>query len=128
MNQSADSTAFPPPVNPSVVRQRKSGALDRPTQFSQPPKHDPQWAEAKQVCRLNMEDIRMAKALGMSPKSLMKNNPSPTQRWKLPVKDWIHELYAKRFGHQAPLRLSPKPPPKPAVPVETEAFDDSVPF
>src|SRR5204863_8865108 len=45
-----------------------------------------------------MEDIRMAKALGMSPKTLMKNNPSPSQRWKLPVKEWIRELYEKRFG------------------------------
>jgi hypothetical protein len=23
------------------------------------PKHDPQWAKAKNVCRLNLEDIRM---------------------------------------------------------------------
>jgi hypothetical protein len=35
--------------------------------------HDPQWAKAKQVCRLNMEEIRMAKELGLTPKSLMKN-------------------------------------------------------
>ena len=45
--------------------------------MSKPPKHDPLWAKAKQVCRLNLEDIAMAKALGMKPKSLMKNQPSP---------------------------------------------------
>src|SRR5688572_26203677 len=61
---------------------------------------DPQWAKAKKVCRLNMEDIRMAKALGFSPKSLMKNNPSPTQKWKLPVREWIRELYAERFDRK----------------------------
>ena len=66
----------------------------------QTPKYDPQWAKAKNVCRLNVEDIRMAKALGMSPRGLMKNNPSPTQRWKLPVKYWIRELYEKRFGRE----------------------------
>src|SRR3974390_1284089 len=58
--------------------------------------HDPQWAKTKTVCRLNMEDIRMAKELGLSPQSLRKNRPSPSQSWKLPVKEWIHELYEKR--------------------------------
>ena len=64
------------------------------------PKHDPQWAKAKNVCRLNMEDIRMAKELDISPVSLVKNKPSPSQPWKQPVKDWIHELYEKRFGRK----------------------------
>jgi hypothetical protein len=58
--------------------------------------HDPVWAKAKALCRLNMEDIRMAKELGMSPRSLMKNVPSPTQPWKASVKFWIRGLYAKR--------------------------------
>jgi len=64
------------------------------------PKHDPQWAKTKDVCRLNMEDIRMAKELGLSPQGLRKNRPSPSQPWKLPVKEWIHELYEKRFGRK----------------------------
>lgn len=63
-------------------------------------KRDLQWAKAKHVCRLNMEDIRMAKELGMSPRGLIKNRPSPSQPWKLPVKEWIHELYEKRFGRR----------------------------
>lgn len=63
-------------------------------------KFDPQWAKAKSVCRLNMEEIRMAKVLGLSPKSLMKNVPSPNERWKLPVKQWIRELHEKRFGRK----------------------------
>ena len=61
-------------------------------------KFNSQWAETKKVCRLNMEDIRMAKELGMSPQSLKKNQPSESQRWKQPVKDWIHGVYEKRFG------------------------------
>ena len=61
-------------------------------------KHDLQWAKAKYVCRLNTEDIRMAKELGLSPQSLTKNKRSPSEFWKLPVKDWIGELYEKRFG------------------------------
>ncbi|QKY71694.1 hypothetical protein Len3610_11295 [Lentibacillus sp. CBA3610] len=56
------------------------------------------WAEAKKRCRLNQADIQMAKELGMKPKSLIKNIPSPKQQWKAPVKVWIRELYAEKFG------------------------------
>lgn len=56
------------------------------------------WAEAKKRCRLNQADIQMAKELGMTPKSLLKNIPSPNQQWKAPVKLWIRELYDKKFG------------------------------
>jgi hypothetical protein len=75
-----------------------------------------------------MEDIAMAKALGMSPKSLMKNQPSPQQRWKLPVKLWIRELYEKRFGHGASPTAGPRPTAQAAVPVESGVSDDNVPF
>jgi hypothetical protein len=61
-------------------------------------KQDRQWAEAKRCCRLNREDIRMARELGLNPRSLIKNIPSPQQQWKLPVKQWIHELYEKKTG------------------------------
>jgi hypothetical protein len=60
------------------------------------PGYDPDWARAKQLCRLNMEDIRMAKELGLNPRKLVKNRPNPHELWKAPIKDWIHELYRKR--------------------------------
>jgi hypothetical protein len=81
-------------------------------------KHDSEWAEAKNLCRLNVEDIRMAKELGMSPRGLRKNIPSPSQRWKLPVKDWIRELYEKRFGRK-------QPAPEPMKPVEACRQEDN---
>lgn len=59
-------------------------------------KYDPEWARAKRLCRLNQEDIRMAKELGLSPRSLMKNIPSKDQQWKASVKNWIRDLYEKR--------------------------------
>ena len=96
--------------------------------MSKPVKHDPQWAKAKKVCRLNMEDIRMAKEIGMSPKSLMKNNPSPAQRWKLPVKNWIRELHEKRFGRRAAAHPEMPQPSKPVTAFQTEPLDDDVPF
>ena len=41
----------------------------------------------------------MARELGLNPRSLIKNIPSPDQQWKLPVKQWIHELYEKKTGN-----------------------------
>jgi hypothetical protein len=56
------------------------------------------WAEAKKRCRLNASDIRMATELGMTPKSLIKNIPSKSQQWKMPVKDWVRDLFSEKFG------------------------------
>jgi len=36
-------------------------------------KKDNLWAEAKKRCRLNNEDIRIVKELGLNPRSLIKN-------------------------------------------------------
>lgn len=58
-------------------------------------KRDTQWAEAKRLCRLNVETMRMAKELGMDPRSLIKNRPSPSQQWKAPVHVWIRDLYER---------------------------------
>ena len=59
-------------------------------------KKDKLWAEAKRRCRLNAEDVRMAKEMGLNPRSLIKNIPSKAEQWKLPVKDWIRQMYQKR--------------------------------
>ncbi len=57
---------------------------------------DKDWANAKWVCRLSDDEVRMAKELGFKPWSLTKSIPSPHQRWKLPVSDWIRAEWAKR--------------------------------
>ncbi len=54
------------------------------------------WNEAKKKCRLNNEDIRIAKEMGLNPKSLIKNIPNKNEQWKAPVKVWIHEMYEER--------------------------------
>jgi len=54
------------------------------------------WQEAKKKCRLNNEDIALAKRLGLNPRSLIKNIPSKSEPWKSPVKDWLHEIDEKR--------------------------------
>lgn len=58
-------------------------------------KRDALWAEAKRRCRLNQEDIRMAKEMGLNPRSLIKNIPAKSEPWKEPVKGWIHEIHHK---------------------------------
>lgn len=56
-------------------------------------KREAEWAKAKRVCRLNAETLRMAKELGLSPRSLMRNIPSKSQPWKAPVHVWIQDMY-----------------------------------
>jgi hypothetical protein len=65
------------------------------------------WAEAKRLCHLDEDDIRMAKELGFKPATLIKNIPSPSQRWKAPVKVWIRERYEQNFGAR---KAAPVPP------------------
>jgi hypothetical protein len=61
--------------------------------------HDEEaWTNAKKICRLTARQVEMARALGMNPKKLPGLRPSPQQRWKLPVGEFIEECYWKRFG------------------------------
>ena len=57
---------------------------------------DKLWKEAKLRCRLNEDDIRIAKEMGLNPKSLIKNIPSKQQQWKLPVKEWLRDMWDDR--------------------------------
>ena len=56
------------------------------------------WAEAKKRCRLNAEDIRMAKELGMTPRILIRNIPDKNSQWKAPVKYWVRGLYEDKMA------------------------------
>lgn len=73
-----------------------------------PQKRDELWQDAKRRCRLSAEAVRMAREMGLNPLSLIKNIPSPTQRWKAPVEVWVREMYEDR--HRA------KPTPRSAAP------------
>ena len=52
--------------------------------------NDQLWQEAKKRSRLDDKDM------GLNPRSLIKNIPSKSEPWKAPVKDWLHEIEAKR--------------------------------
>lgn len=42
------------------------------------------WQDAKKKCRLNNEDIALAKRLGLNPRSLVKTFPAKVSRGKRP--------------------------------------------
>jgi len=75
------------------------------------------WTEAQRRCRLSDEGLRMAKELGLSPRSLIKNIPSPKEQWKAPVEDWVRAIYEKR--QKAAARRPSSPPAAKHVNEET---------
>lgn len=60
--------------------------------------HDEAWTNAKKICWLTARQVEMACALGMNPRKLLRLRPSPQERWKLPVGEFIEQRYWKRFG------------------------------
>jgi hypothetical protein len=93
------------------------------------PKHDAQWAEAKRLCRLSVEDVRKAKEMGLNPRKLVKNRPNPSEPWKQPIHIWIRELYEKRQEKQARKKAKQSESPEaekvalPVVPVPPSGND-----
>jgi hypothetical protein len=71
----------------------EAGLIAPPAKKKKKAQHDPEWAMAKRLCRLNTDDVRKAKEMGLNPRKLVKNIPSPSEPWKLPVSIWIRELY-----------------------------------
>ncbi len=56
------------------------------------------WPEAIRQCQLNTDDVEKAKKLGFQPHKLISSIPKRRQPWKLPVNEWVRELYCERFG------------------------------
>ncbi|MDR1110899.1 MAG: hypothetical protein LBP92_09475 [Deltaproteobacteria bacterium] len=63
------------------------------------------WQEAKRKCRLNEDDLALARRLGLNPRNLIKNIPSRSEPWKAPVKAWLREIDARRREKSARKRL-----------------------
>ena len=58
-------------------------------------KREEEWKEVKKKCRVGDETIRMAKELGINPRTMIKNIPNKAEKWKAPVDVWIREMYDK---------------------------------
>lgn len=58
-------------------------------------KREDEWKEVKKRCKVGDETVRMAKELGINPRTMIKNIPSKAEKWKAPVDVWIREMYDK---------------------------------
>src|SRR6266542_4093401 len=60
------------------------------------------WIDARKKFRLSHAQIQMARELGMNPKKFGSLNNADQEPWKLPLAEFIEELYQKRFGKTGP--------------------------
>lgn len=60
------------------------------------------WIEARKRHRLSHAQVQMARELGMNPKKLGKLDNHKQELWKLPLPEFIEELYYKRFRKERP--------------------------
>ena len=61
------------------------------------------WIDARKRHHLSHVQVQMARELGMSPATLGKLDNHKQEPWKLPLPQFIEELYFKRFGRTAPV-------------------------
>lgn len=60
------------------------------------------WIEARKRHHLSHAQVQMARELGMNPAKLGKIDNHKQEPWKLPLPQFIEELYCKRFGKTFP--------------------------
>ncbi len=66
-----------------------------------PEKYQP-WIEARKRFQLSNAHIQMARELGLNPKKLGGLANTKQEPWKLPLPDYIEELYFKHFKRIRP--------------------------
>ncbi len=64
------------------------------------------WIEARKKYRLSHVQIQMARELGLNPKKFGSLSNTKQQPWKLPLPEFIEEMYYKRFKKRAPDNVS----------------------
>ncbi|MFK5948672.1 MAG: hypothetical protein QM500_07885 [Methylococcales bacterium] len=62
------------------------------------------WIEARKKYRLSHTQIQMARELGLNPKKFGSLG-NTKQQWKLPLPEFIEEIYFKHFKKRAPERV-----------------------
>jgi hypothetical protein len=110
-NDRGDNAAFNPGVRCRIddVQARKIvGRLPRgkmiawPRKTKKPSQKMEAWIEARKRHHLSHAQVHMARELGMNPAKLGKIDNHEQEPWKLPLPQFIEELYFKRFGKTAP--------------------------
>jgi len=70
-----------------------------------PPKQQA-WADARRRHRLSQAHVQMARELGMNPAKLGKLDNHRQEPWKVPLPQYIEQLYVKRFGRDRPAQAA----------------------
>jgi hypothetical protein len=60
------------------------------------------WVEARKKYRLSHAQTQMARELGLNPKKFGSLGNTKQQQWKLPLPEFIEEMYFKHFKKRAP--------------------------
>ena len=63
------------------------------------------WLEARKRYHLSHAHIQMARELGLNPKKLGGLADTKQEPWKLPLPEYIEELYIKHFEKSRPDRV-----------------------
>ncbi len=66
------------------------------------PDHLQIWVDARKKFHLSHAQIQMARELGLNPKRLGKIANQDREPWKMPLPQFIGQLYRKRFGRDCP--------------------------
>lgn len=65
------------------------------------------WVEVRKKYHLSDAQIQMARELGMNPKIFGSLANHKQEMWKLPLPQYIENLYQKRFGKELPDDVRP---------------------
>jgi len=63
---------------------------------------DQAWIEARRRHRLSHAHVQMARELGLNPKKLGGIDNHRLEPWKVPLHQFIEQLYLERFGRDRP--------------------------
>lgn len=86
------------------------------------------WDEAKQLCQLSDEVIKMAKQLRLSPGGLIKSLEVSQQPGNLSVENWVRNLYIKQNPPQENVKNLEPTKTKAAAKVQTPNTDKIISF
>ena len=65
------------------------------------------WTDARTRHRLSHTQVQMARELGMNPAKLGKLDNHDQEPWKMPLREYIQQLYLERFGRPRPDGVMP---------------------
>ena len=64
------------------------------------------WIDARKRHHLSHAQVQMARELGMNPKKLGKLDNHDQEPWKMPLRQFIEQLYLERFDRERPATVS----------------------